>query len=76
MADGVVAVIPSFGFARGAIVTFKAGDPNMLVVWGLEVTTVVVVCEGDDAGQLRLREYETCTLKQVLDKDEGSTNNG
>lgn len=38
----------------------------MLVVRGLGETTVVVVIEGDDAGQVRLREVRTDSLAQVL----------
>lgn len=58
--------IPSFSFTRGAIVR-RADGPNMLVVRGLEKTTVVVVCEADHGGSLRLREYPTGELTQVLE---------
>lgn len=58
--------IPTFGFARGAIVRDKAGGPNMLVVRGMEDRTVVVVCEGDTGGTLRVRDPRTETLEQVL----------
>jgi len=61
-----VTTIPSFGFARGAIVRAKAGGPNMLVVRGLEDRTVVVVCESDDGGSLRLRDPKTETLELVV----------
>lgn len=58
--------IPSFGFARGAIVRAKGGGPNMLVVRGLEDRTVVVVCESDEDGTLRLRDPKTETLELVV----------
>ncbi len=61
-----VSVIPSFGFARGAIVRKEPDGPNMLVVRGLGERTVVVVCEHDDGGGLRLRDYATNDLHQVL----------
>jgi len=38
----------------------------MLVVRGLEDRTVVVVCESDDGGSLRLRDPKTDTLELVL----------
>lgn len=63
MAD--VQTISSRGFARGAIVRLDAG-PNMLVVRGLGETTACVLCEGDEAGTLRLKEYPTDDLEQVL----------
>lgn len=61
--------IPSAGFARGAIVRRHGRPPNMLVVRGLGETTAVVVIEGDEAGQVRLREYPTNQLHQVLAHD-------
>ena len=64
MAD--VSAFPAIGFARGSIVRSKAGGPYMLVVRGLEDRTVVVVCESDDGGSLRLRDPKTDTLELVL----------
>lgn len=61
-----VVTIGSYGFIRGAIVRHKGIGPNMLVVRGLGPTTAVIVCEGDAGGTLRVREYETRELKQVL----------
>lgn len=61
--------IPSFGFIRGAIVRCHGEPPNMLVVRGLGETTAVIVCEGDEGGTLRLREYPTAELEQVLSHD-------
>lgn len=61
-----VTPIPSFGFARGAVVRQQLGGPNMLVVRGLGEATVVVVIEGDAGGQVRLRELPTASLHQVL----------
>jgi hypothetical protein len=61
--------IPSFGFVRGAIVRRHGKPPNMLVVRGLDQTTAVVVCEGDDGGTLRLKEYPTDELHQVFAHD-------
>lgn len=58
--------IPSFGFARGSVVRAIGGGPNMLVVRGLEDRTVVVVCESDDSGSLRLRDPKTDTLELVV----------
>lgn len=58
--------IPSFGFARGAVVRATGGGPNMLVVRGLGETTAVILCEGDEGGTLRLREYQTADLEQLL----------
>lgn len=61
-----VDIIPSFGFARGAIVRKKGGGPNMLVVRGCDDRTVVVVCEGDRDGTLRLRDPLSNTLELVV----------
>jgi hypothetical protein len=58
--------IPSRGFIRGSIVRRQGAPPNMLVVRGLEDTTVVILCEGDAGGTLRLREVPTDDLVQVL----------
>jgi hypothetical protein len=58
--------IPSFGFARGAVVREATNGPNMLVVRGLGETTVVIVIEGDEGGKVRLRERPTAALRQVL----------
>lgn len=38
----------------------------MLVIRGYGDRTVVVVCEGDASGQLRLREIATDTLQMIL----------
>jgi len=38
----------------------------MLVIRQLEATTVVIVCEGDGGGTVRLREFRTATLTQIL----------
>lgn len=38
----------------------------MLVVRGMEDRTVVVVCESDEAGNLRVRDPKTATLELVL----------
>lgn len=62
----VVQEIPSFGFTRGAIVRWRNKGPNMLVIRGLGETTAVIVCEGDAGGTVRLREYPTRGLQQVL----------
>lgn len=62
-----VVAIPSFGFTRRAIVRRSEGGPNMLVVRGMESRTVVVVCESDAPGSLRLRDYANEELVQVLD---------
>ena len=59
-------LIPSVGFARGAVLRPRGGGPNMLVVRGLEDRTVVVVCEGDEGGTLRLRDPMTASLELVL----------
>lgn len=64
---GSVQNIPTLGFIRGAIVRDAAGGPNMLVVRGLGERTVVVVCEADEGGNLRLRDYTTADLIQVLE---------
>lgn len=59
---------PPLGFARGAIVRLNNEPPNMLVVRSLfdTDTTLVVACEGDEGGTLRMREYPTKQLHQVL----------
>lgn len=64
-----VTTIPSLGFTRGAIVR-RNGGPNALVVRGLGERTVVVVCEADHGGSLRLREYPTSELQQVLEANQ------
>lgn len=64
-----ITAIPTFGFARGAIVRRTSGGPNMLVVRDLAETVCVVRCEGDEAGTLRLREEPKHDLVQVLDHD-------
>lgn len=60
-----VSVIPTIGFARGAVVRPRDGGPNMLVVRGHEDRTVVVVCESDEGGTLRLRDHKTEKLELV-----------
>lgn len=64
-----VTAIPSFGFARGAIVRRPEGGPNMLVVRDLADTVCVVRCEGDEGGTLRFREEPKPGLAQVIDHD-------
>jgi hypothetical protein len=59
--------IPSLGFARGAVVRAKGGGPNMLVVRGLGETTAVVLCEGNGPRTLRLQEFKTGDLEQVME---------
>jgi len=61
-----VVTIPSRAFPRGSVVRRQGGGPNMLVVRSWPDRTVVVVCEGDKDGSLRLREYDTAGLAQVL----------
>ncbi len=64
-----VVTIPTIGFQRGAIVRLRDTDtswPNMLVVRGLGETTAVVMIEGDDGGGVRLKEFPTANLVQVL----------
>lgn len=63
MAD--IATIPSLGFARGVVVRLDDG-PNMIVVRGLGETTACVLVENDAPGSLRLKEYPTDQLEQVL----------
>lgn len=66
-----VVTIPSIGFSRGVVVRRRDGTPrgvapNMIVVRGLGETTACVLCEGDEAGTLRLREFKTSELVQVM----------
>ena len=65
MTDDLVKRFPAAGFARGAIVRKYGDGPNMLVVRQLDRTTIVVVIEGDDGGNLRLREIPSDNLEQV-----------
>lgn len=58
--------IPSFGFARGAIVHRRGSSRNMLVVRGLGETTACIVIESDQSGAVRLREFPTADLTEVL----------
>lgn len=58
--------IPSFGFARGAVVRLHRGGPNMIVVRGLASTTACVFCDGDAGATLRMLEFQTADLRQVL----------
>lgn len=58
--------IPSFGFARGAVVHRRGSTRNMLVVRALGETTACIVIESDDGGAVRLREFPTVDLIQVL----------
>lgn len=62
--------IPSLAFARGTIVRLNGSGPNALVVRCFETTTVVVVCESDSGGTLRLREYQTRDCLQVLENNQ------
>ncbi|OJU12739.1 MAG: hypothetical protein BGN85_08720 [Alphaproteobacteria bacterium 64-11] len=64
--SGPVERIPSFGFARGAIVGRIDGGPNMLVVRQTGERTLVVTCEGNRDGTLRLRDVATAELEQRL----------
>lgn len=64
--SATVTAIPSLGFVRGAIVRHGGIGPNMLVVRSDRSTTAIVVCEGDAKGDLRLRQYFTDALSQVL----------
>jgi uncharacterized protein YodC (DUF2158 family) len=57
---------PAIGFARGSIVRAKSGGPNMLVIRGYGDRTVVVVCEADGDGHVRLRDVATETLQMIL----------
>ncbi len=66
MASREVPAIPSFGFARGAVVRHRENDNHMIVVRGLGERTVCVFCAGDAGGQLRMLEFKTCDLIQEL----------
>ncbi len=57
--------LPTFGFARGAIVRHNGG-PNMLVVRQLDRNVVCVLCEGDAGGTLRLREFPSDECEQIV----------
>ncbi len=70
----MISAIPSFGFARGAVVRPRGGGPNMLVVRGIGDRTAVVVCESDEGGTLRLRDLETSALELVLSAATPETN--
>jgi uncharacterized protein YodC (DUF2158 family) len=61
-----VTEIPSSAFARGAVVTRRNGGPNMIVVRGYPDVTVAVLCEGDQDGTLRLKDFKTSDLEQLL----------
>jgi hypothetical protein len=61
-----VVTIPSRGFARGAIVHRRGSTRNMLVVRGLGETTACIVIESDTSGSVRLREFPTSDLTEVL----------
>lgn len=63
---GKVSQFPAKGFARGSVVRKFGQGPNLLVVRQLDCTTVVVIVEGDEGGNLRLREYQTGDLEQTL----------
>lgn len=60
--------IPSFGFARGAVVRLRAGGPNMLVVRGFDRVTVVIAIMADAAGSVRLFEVATDDLELILEQ--------
>lgn len=64
-----ITAIPTFGYARGAIVRHASGGPNMLVVRDLLDVVCVIRCEGDAGGTLRLRDEPKGDLVQVLDHD-------
>lgn len=59
--------IPSLAFARGAVVRRKGGGPNMLVVRGYPDVTVAVVCDGDKDGSLRMKDFPTRDLEQLIE---------
>ena len=63
---GDISAIPTFGFARGAVVRSAPDGPNMLVVRGLGERTAVIVIESDAGGAVRLRDVPTAGLYQVL----------
>ena len=58
--------IPTLGFARGAVVHRAGSTRNMLVVRGLGETTACIVIESDHSGAVRLREFPTAELTEVL----------
>lgn len=66
MTDIDITPFPNSGFARGSIVRKFGSGPNMLVVRSIRGHTFVVVCEGDEDGTMRVREYPTSDLEQVL----------
>lgn len=51
---------------RGSIVRHKDSDRNMIVVRQLETITVAIVIEADSPGTVRLREFNTADLIQLL----------
>lgn len=55
------------GFTRGAIVREIGGGPNMLVMRqvGDDVTACIVI-ESDTPGAIRVREFSTAALEQML----------
>lgn len=63
---GEVAEFPPLGFGRGAVVRFRDGGENMLVIRSLEESTIAIACEGDEGGKLRMGEYWTRDLIQIL----------
>ncbi|PPQ38443.1 hypothetical protein SAMN06265338_108154 [Rhodoblastus acidophilus] len=65
MTDQPPVTIPSFGFARGAVV--RQGDgPNMIVVRSYGEHTACVFCAGDKSGTLHLKEFESRSLRLIL----------
>ncbi len=65
-----VHALPTAGFTRGAVcrsfVNGELAGPNILVVRGMGARTVGIIIEGDAGGSVRLREWNTADLAQVL----------
>lgn len=66
----VVPIGSAVSFARGSIVRRDGRGVNMLVVRDLGETVAVVRVEGDQAGELRLREVSKEGLSVALDIDQ------
>lgn len=62
----IVKRLPTYGFARGAVVRKFGQGPNMLVVRQLEDTTCVIIIEGDEGGKVRMREVQTHDMELAL----------
>jgi len=61
-----VVTLPTIGFARGSVVRNRDDGPNMLVVRSYGERTVVVVITHDDAGNVRMTDIATSTLRLIL----------